>query len=104
MKDQAKNAVDLVSPAVEVSKVALAGNRVHSFVDLGLKPQVAGRQDVALSTEDYNPQRWMVDGGASCHVIGYDPGPLLTNRKRVSIDILVGGGTSSSVLSLETSL
>ena len=92
MKDQAKTVVDVVSPAIEVPEVHLEGKGVHPSEGLGLKPQVRSGQDVALSAEEYDPQRWMIDGGASCHVIGYDPGPVLTNRKRVSIDILVGGG------------
>ena len=35
---------------------------------------------------------WLVDGGASCHVAGFDPGDALRNRTRATIEILVGGG------------
>ena len=35
---------------------------------------------------------WLVDGGASCHVVGFDPGAALQNRSEASIEILVGGG------------
>ena len=35
---------------------------------------------------------WLIDGGASCHVVGFDPGAALQNRRRATIEILVGGG------------
>ena len=35
---------------------------------------------------------WLVDGGASCHVAGFDPGDALQNRTRATIETLVGGG------------
>ena len=87
-RDNAKVAVDFACPAVESAKqTSLSVDRV------GLEPQVRTGADTALTADgDVKGSRWLVDGGASCHVLGFDPGAYLHNRQRAAIEIQVGGG------------
>ena len=88
VRDTAKTATDFVCPAVEFP--AQAG---HSIGDVGLQPQVNCAPGDAIFNVDGDPDvKWLVDGGASCHVVGFDPGSFLYNRKHVQIEIEVGGG------------
>ena len=57
----------------------------------------------AIYKVDGDPDvKWLVDGWASCHVVGFDPGSFLYNRKHVQIEIEVGGGTGSRALARVT--
>ena len=77
VRDTAKAATDFVCPAVEFP--ARAG---HSIGDVGLQPQVNCGVGDAIYKVDGDPDvKWLVDGGASCHVVGFDPGSFLDNRK-----------------------
>ena len=88
-RDTAKTVTDFVCPAVEA-----ALQPVHSDHGVGSEPQVSGGSGEAAFHADDNLTNveWLVDGGASCHVLGFDPGSRLRNRRQVSIEIEVGGG------------
>ena len=87
-RDSARVAVDFACPAVEFTNQAfLPVGRV------GLEPQVTdGADTVQTADGDAAGSKWLVDGGASCHVLGFDPGASLNNRQQAAIEIQVGGG------------
>ena len=74
--------LDFVMPAVEadVPATPMMQSMVSDMVNMA-----AGQQANLTS-------KWLIDGGASCHVVGFDPGAALQRRRRASIEILVGGG------------
>ena len=80
MQDDAQATVDIACPAVDFVQQAQ-----HSEEGLRLQPQVAQQEVDQKST-------WLIDGGASCHVVGFDPGSYLQNRRSACVEILVGGG------------
>ena len=81
--DRANVAFDFALPAVEVSTSSPAPAQQEMTQDN--VNMADGRQSDRISC-------WLIDGGASCHVVGFDPGAALQNRRRATIEILVGGG------------
>ena len=80
--DNAQATIDIACPAVDFVQQAQ-----HSDNRMRLKPQVVVQQH-----EVGQHSTWLIDGGASCHVAGFDPENCLHNRRRASVEILVGGG------------
>ena len=82
MLDNAQATIDIACPAVDFVQQAQ-----HSDNRMRLKPQVVVQQH-----EVGQHSTWLIDGGASCHVAGFDPENCLHKRRRASVEILVGGG------------
>ena len=86
-RDSANMGLDLVLPAVELDVPV----QVHPSLSLK-EPMCIDIVNVAAGQREHLSTRWLIDGGASCHVVGFDPGAALQRRRSASIEILVGGG------------
>ena len=85
--DEANTVVDFACPVDDQKRVS------SLFNCLGLESQVTSDHDCALALlHQHSNSRWLVDGGATCHVAGFDPGSALENKRLTSVDIVVGGG------------
>ena len=78
--DTVKTAFDFALPAVEFLEPEQDNDCAEDMVNVAEQQQSKGTTS------------WLLDGGATCHVLGFDPGAALQNRRQVNIEILVGGG------------
>ena len=85
--DFANVVVDFALPAVEIDH-AERKSRSQPI----MQPKCRDDVNMADNQQSDLSSCWLIDGGASCHVVGFDPGSALQNRRSVTIDIIVGGG------------